>query len=120
MAYCRKCRQRIDDKAVICPYCETPQQSSPVYHSSSVGQSSEGSFSSGSLVFIAIALIILGLMGLIVPPKGLVLTIPCFAVAIAAIVTVIKRKREHYKMITDMSRAAAENDAPILLSMSEW
>lgn len=119
MAYCRKCRTRIDDEAVICPYCETPQQESPVYHNSSAGQSSEGSFSSGSLVFIAIALIILGLMGLIVPPKGLVLTIPCFAVAIAAVVTVIKRKREHYKMITDMSRAAAEKDDLITKKAAE-
>ena len=119
MAYCRKCRQRIDDKAVICPYCETPQQELPVYHNSSSGQSSDGSFSSGSLVFIAIALTILGLMCLVAAPKGLVVTVPCFVVAIAAIVTVIKRKREYYKMVMDMSRAAAENDAPITKKAAE-
>ena len=48
MAYCRKCRTRIKDGAVICPYCETPQQEQAAYLSSSTssaGQSSDGAAS---------------------------------------------------------------------------
>ena len=116
MAYCRKCRTRIPDGTVICPYCEAPQQDQSIYLNSSTRSSShnsEQSFSSGSLIFISIALSILGLMGLIVPPKGLILSIPCFALVIAAIVSIVKRNRNHQEMIENMSRAASKNSPPV-------
>ncbi len=116
MAYCRKCRTRIPDGTVICPYCEAPQQDQSIYLNSSTrssSQNSEQSFSSGSLIFISIALSILGLMGLIVPPKGLILSIPCFALVIASIVSIVKRNRKHQEMIENMSRAASKNSAPV-------
>ena len=116
MAYCRKCRTRIPDGTVICPYCEAPQQDQSIYLNSSTrnsSQNSEQSFSSGSLIFISIALSILGLMGLIVPPKGLILSIPCFALVIASIVSIVKRNRKHQEMIENMSRAASKNTAQV-------
>lgn len=116
MAYCRKCRTRIDDEAVICPHCGVPQQSSAVNQnssSSSVGQSGDGTASSTFLISMSILLIILGLLGLPVAPKGLLLSAPCFLGAAAMIASLVKRKKEHQQMVENMSRAAANNSAPV-------
>lgn len=119
MAYCRKCRTRIDDEAVICPHCGVPQQISAVNQNSSSssvgssGQSSNGSASSFFLIFMSVALIILGLLGLVAAPKGLLLSIPCFLGAAAMIASLVKRKKEHQQMVENMSRAAANNSAPV-------
>ena len=125
MAFCRKCGKEIDDEAVICPHCGVLQQNSPVYHNTSSSSnsqntaavnfisSSDGKASTSFLVFVAIAFIILGLMGLPVMPKGLILSVPCLGGAAAIIASLVKRKKQERQLATDMSKAAAEHSAPI-------
>ena len=42
MAYCRKCRTRIDDEAVICPNCGVPQQSKDMAYCRKCGKQIDG------------------------------------------------------------------------------
>ncbi len=116
MAYCRKCRTHIPDGTMICPHCEAPQQEQTAYlgsSTSSAGQSSDGAASSTFLIIMSILLIILGLLGLPVAPKGLLLSAPCFLGAAAMIASLVKRKKAQQQMVENMSRAAANNSAPV-------
>ena len=116
MAYCRKCRTHIPDGTMICPHCEAPQQEQAAYLSSSTssaGQSSDGAASSTFLIIMSILLIILGLLGLFAAPKGLLLSAPCLLGAAAMIASLVKRKKAQQQMVENMSRAAANNSAPV-------